>query len=86
VLALDAALFVVGQIRAPVAQILEQRLQAIDILRLGTIGFEQGQSFIELASPEVVEELAQQHLLRHPPARNQAGQFVAFLDPGDTSP
>ena len=47
--------------------------------RLRPIRFEQRQGFIELASPEVVEELESQCLLRHPPARNQAGQFVAFL-------
>src|ERR671915_269029 len=79
VLASGAPCFIIRQIRAPVAQILDQCLQAIGIFRLWTIGLEQRQGFIELAPPEMVEELAQQCLLRHPPTRNQAGQFVAFL-------
>src|ERR671915_1303557 len=79
VLASGAPCFIIRQIRAPVAQILDQCLQAIGIFHLWTIGLEQRQGFIELAPPEMVEELAQQCLLRHPPTRNQAGQFVAFL-------
>jgi hypothetical protein len=85
VVASGASCFIIRQIRAGVAQLLEQRLQAIGILRLWTIGLEQRQGLIELASPEVVEELESQCLLRPPPTRTQAGQFVAFLDPGDTS-
>src|SRR2546429_1279219 len=79
VLASGTSCFIIRQLRAPVAQILDQRLQAIGVLRLWTICLEQHQGLIELASPEVVEELAQHCLLRRPPTRNQAGQFVAFL-------
>src|SRR5437763_8385000 len=86
VLASGTSCLIIRQIRAPVAQILDQRLQAIGVLRLWTICLEQHQGLIELASPEVVRGVGPA-LPSSPPSHAQSGWSVRSISyRGDTGP
>jgi hypothetical protein len=79
VLALGAALFVIGQVGTPITQIGNELVQALSVFGLGAIGFQERDRVVDLSAPQPEEECPQQLGFGHAASADQTGQVVAFL-------
>ena len=79
VLAPGSALPVVGDESLAFLEVLDQLVKFLDILGLRSIGFQDVQSSLHLATPEVFDQQAQQFIFCFSSATDQAGQVGALL-------
>jgi hypothetical protein len=79
VLALCPALPVVGDVGLPVGQVVDQLVEFGEVLGLCAVFFQDVQSVLHLAAPEVFDQQAQQLGFGFTATADQAGQVIAFL-------
>ena len=79
VLAMRPTFLIVGDIGLSGLEIMDQFVEFFDVLGLRAIFFQNIQSVLYLAAPEMFEQQAEQLMFGFSPATDQAGQVIAFL-------